>query len=81
MISPLDACAQYLGELVHVWNQNHPDEPLSSQEIVLTVPASFDPAARELTMEAAHKAGLLKAQLFEEPQSAFYSWIQSRGDS
>ncbi len=81
MISPLEACTHYLGELVHAWNNVHPDEPLGSQEIVLTVPASFDPAARELTLEAAHKAGLEKAQLFEEPQSAFYSWIQSRGDS
>ena len=80
MVSPIDACANYLGELILAWNQEHPDDPLSSQEIVLTVPASFDAAARELTIEAANKAGLGQVQLFEEPQSAFYAWIQSRGE-
>ena len=80
MVSPIDACANYLEELLHAWNQKHPADPLSSQEIVLTVPASFDAAARELTIEAANKAGLGQVQLFEEPQSAFYAWIQSRGE-
>ena len=80
MVSPIDACANYLSELILAWNQEHPDDPLASQEIVLTVPASFDAAARELTIEAANKAGLGQVQLFEEPQSAFYAWIQSRGE-
>jgi hypothetical protein len=80
MVSPIDACANYLNELLLAWNQKHPADPLSSQEIVLTVPASFDAAARELTIEAANRAGLGQVQLFEEPQSAFYAWIQSRGD-
>jgi len=80
MISPLDACASYLQELSLAWNQKHPDQPLGSQDIVLTVPASFDAVARELTLEAASRAGLSQVQLFEEPQSAFYAWIQSRQD-
>ncbi len=80
MVSPIEACSHYLAELVFAWNRENPDFPLGSQEIVLTVPASFDAAARELTIEAATKAGLGKVQLFEEPQSAFYAWIQSRGE-
>ena len=56
-----------------------PDEPLDQQEISLTVPASFDPAARELTAEAARTVGIGHAILLEEPQSALYSWIQQSG--
>lgn len=76
-ISPLQASTHYLRHMRDAWNDRFPDDPLSEQELVITVPASFDPAARELTVEAAHKLGLRHAILLEEPQSALYSWIQS----
>lgn len=63
------------------WLHLHPNAPLSEQDLVLTVPASFDPAARELTVEAARAVGLNHAILLEEPQAALYSWIeQTKGD-
>jgi len=78
-ISPLEASTQYLRHMRDAWNVQFPDAPLSEQEVVITVPASFDPAARELTVEAAHAVGLRQAILLEEPQSALYSWIQTSG--
>lgn len=75
-ISPLDASIQYLEHLKQAWNHEHPHDPLDQQEVAITVPASFDPAARELTAEAARTIGLGHAILLEEPQSALYSWIQ-----
>ncbi|QSA97180.1 Hsp70 family protein [Methylococcus sp. EFPC2] len=78
-VSPLQASIHYLRHLRDAWNAQYPDAPLSEQELVITVPASFDPAARELTVEAAHAVGLRQAILLEEPQSALYSWIQSSG--
>ncbi|MDD5033301.1 MAG: Hsp70 family protein [Methylococcaceae bacterium] len=76
-ISPLQASIHYLRHMRDAWNSRFPDDPLSEQELVITVPASFDPAARELTVEAAHAIGLRQAILLEEPQSALYSWIQT----
>ncbi len=76
-ISPLGATVDYLRHMRDAWNEHFPDDPLSDQELVITVPASFDPAARELTVEAAHSLGLRQAILLEEPQSALYSWIQT----
>ena len=76
-VSPLHASIHYLRHMRDAWNAQYPDAPLSEQELVITVPASFDPAARELTVEAAHAVGLRQAILLEEPQSALYSWIQS----
>ena len=76
-VSPLLAAIHYLRHMRDAWNAAHPDEPLSEQDLVITVPASFDPAARELTVEAAHAVGLRQAILLEEPQSALYSWIQT----
>lgn len=76
-LSPVDASVQYLDHLREAWNQAHPDEPFGKQEVVLTVPASFDPAARELTAEAAATAGYENLTLLEEPQAALYSWVQS----
>lgn len=76
-VSPLQASIEYLRHMRDAWNARHPDAPLSEQDLVITVPASFDPAARELTVEAAHAVGLCQAILLEEPQSALYSWIQS----
>lgn len=76
-VSPLQASIRYLEHLRDAWNHRHPDAPLQNQDVVLTVPASFDPAARELTAEAARESGLENLVLLEEPQAAFYSWIQS----
>lgn len=78
-ISPLDASVAYLTHLREAWNAANPGEPLAEQELVITVPASFDPAARELTAEAAERAGLGHAVLLEEPQAALYSWIEKSG--
>ena len=76
-LSPLTASVRYLEHLRDAWNHQHPDSPLAEQEVTLTVPASFDPAARELTAEGAVSAGLHHLVLLEEPQAALYSWIQS----
>ncbi len=74
--SPYQASLEYLEHLRDAWNHAHPDQPLQAQHLVITVPASFDPAARELTAEAACAIGLTQAILLEEPQAALYSWIQ-----
>jgi molecular chaperone DnaK (HSP70) len=74
-VSPLQASIRYLEHLRDAWNHSHPNAPLSQQDTTLTVPASFDPAARELTAEAAKEAGLEKLVLLEEPQAALYSWL------
>ncbi len=75
-ISPLEASIRYLEHMKAAWDYEHPDAPLEKQDLVITVPASFDPAARELTAEAARTTGIGHAILLEEPQSALYSWIQ-----
>ena len=75
--SPLDASMRYLEHLRDAWNHGHPDAPLGDQELTITIPASFDPAARELTAEAARAAGYERVTVLEEPQAALYSWIQS----
>ena len=80
-VSPLDASIRYLEHLRSAWDQQYPDAPLAEQDVVLTVPASFDPAARELTAEAAGAVGLGHLVLLEEPQAALYHWIlAARGD-
>jgi molecular chaperone DnaK (HSP70) len=76
-LSPLDASVHYLRHLQQAWDHQHPDAPLRDQVVTITVPASFDPAARELTAEAARLAGLGHAVLLEEPQAALYSWLGS----
>ena len=75
VLSPVDVSTAVLAQIRDAWNQDHSDAPLSEQEIVLTVPASFDEEARELTVQAAREAGLEKLTLVEEPAAAFYSWI------
>ena len=75
-ISPLTASVRYLSHLRDAWNTAHPDAPFAAQDITVTIPASFDPAARELTAEAAQQAGYPQLTLLEEPQAALYSWIQ-----
>ncbi len=81
-VSPIAAAARYLAHLRAAWNQRFGAEaPLEDQEIVLTVPASFDAAARELTTTAAAQAGLKHLTLLEEPQAALYAWIDAMGES
>jgi len=74
-ISPLAASAGYLAYLRAAWNTRFPRHPLQDQDIVLTIPASFDEGARALTLEAAHLAGLPRLRLLEEPQAALYDWL------
>jgi molecular chaperone DnaK (HSP70) len=78
-VSPLEASIRYLTHLREAWNHAHPDAPFGEQDITVTIPASFDPAARELTAEAASAAGYGQMTLLEEPQAALYSWIQKSG--
>jgi len=75
-VSPLEASTRYLNHLRKAWEQAHPDAPFGEQAVTVTIPASFDPAARELTAEAARHAGYTNLTLLEEPQAALYSWIQ-----
>ncbi len=79
-LSPVEASARYLAHMRAAWNHAHPGEPLERQEVVLTLPASFDEIARELTVRAAARAGLPRVVLIEEPQAAFYAWIDAHGD-
>ncbi len=83
-ISPLEATTRYLRHLADAWNytiaRDVPANRIEAQEIVLTVPASFDAAARELTVEAARAAGLEHLTLLEEPQAAFYAWLDAHRD-
>src|SRR5262245_54849234 len=80
-VSPVEASAYYLKHLVDIWNHDIAkevaDHRLENQDIILTVPASFDAVARELTVEAARAAGLDNITLLEEPQAAFYAWIDA----
>jgi molecular chaperone DnaK (HSP70) len=81
-VSPLDASAQYLRHLESAWQHKLGREfPLEDQEVILTVPASFDAAARDLTLEASKRAGLPNVTLLEEPQAALYAWIEAMGES
>ena len=75
VLSPVEVSSAILAQIRDAWNQTHPNDPLAAQDIVLTVPASFDEEARELTVQAARDAGLEKLTLVEEPAAAFYSWI------
>ena len=74
-ISPLEASTEYLQHLRAAWDQAHPEAQLENQSVLITVPASFDAAARELTQRAARQAGYPEAIIIEEPQAAFYAWI------
>ena len=76
-VSPLEASTRYLKHLRAAWDNAHADAPFTQQAVTVTIPASFDPAARELTAEAARAAGYENVTLLEEPQSALYSWIQN----
>jgi hypothetical protein len=80
-VSPVEASADFLRHIRDAWNArfatDDPSRRLETQEVMLTVPASFDEAARELTLDAARRAGLQAITLLEEPQAAFYCWIVS----
>ena len=75
-ISPVEASTLYLSHLRDAWNEVHPSEPFDSHQVLVTVPASFDQVARELTLKAAEQAGYGGVILLEEPQAAFYAWIE-----
>jgi molecular chaperone DnaK (HSP70) len=86
-LSPVEVSARYLRHLVEAWDQKHAsgrgkqEGQIEAQEVILTVPASFDAAARELTMQAAMQAGLPNVTLLEEPQAALYAWIEAMGEN
>ncbi len=82
-LSPVEASSQYLQYLRTVWDAQHTagGSSLRQQDVLLTVPASFDEEARELTRRAAEQAGLERVTLLEEPQAAFYAWLESQADA
>jgi molecular chaperone DnaK (HSP70) len=75
-LSPVEASRRYLEHLRAAWDLKMPDAAFIEQEIFVTVPASFDAVARELTLQAAEQAGFQNLLLLEEPQAAFYAWIE-----
>ena len=83
-ISPFEATIRYLKHLAEAWNATHAKElashKLEQQDVILTVPASFDAAGRDLTVEAARAAGFEHVTLLEEPQAAFYAWLDGQGE-
>ncbi|MFO7157145.1 MAG: Hsp70 family protein [Pseudomonadota bacterium] len=80
-VSPIEASARYLQHVREAWDHLHPEMPLAELDLVLTVPASFDAVARDLTVEAARMAGLAERMtLLEEPQAALYAWVASHPD-
>jgi hypothetical protein len=84
-LSPVEASAEYLRHLRQAWDarvnaKKNPELALGAQQVLLTVPASFDEEARELTLRAADAAGLKQVTLLEEPQAAFYAWIDAQGE-
>ena len=80
-VSPVEASALLLSHIAAAWNAAHPNAPLAQQEVVITVPASFDEVARALTVSAARQAGLEHFTLVEEPQAAFYDFTAHHRDN
>ena len=78
--SPVEASRRYLEHLRHAWDAKMPDAPFTEQHVLVTVPASFDAVARDLTLKAAEQAGYQNITLLEEPQAAFYAWIERHPD-
>ena len=74
-LSPVEVSSRYLKHIRQAWDAKFKSEPLADQDVVITLPASFDEVARELTVEAAAKAGLKRVVLIEEPLAAFYAWV------
>lgn len=79
-MSPLEACAEVLRHLKEAWNERMPEASFANQTILITVPASFDPSARQLVQEAAEQAGYPAIILLEEPQAAFYAWLHAHAE-
>ncbi len=79
-VSPVEASRRYLEHLRQAWDSKMPDAPFAEQQLLVTVPASFDAVARELTLKAAEQAGYQNLLLLEEPQAAFYAWIERHPD-
>src|SRR5215831_4928683 len=79
-LSPVVVSSRYLAHIAAAWNTRFPEHPLQRQEVTLTVPASFDAVARELTVTAAQQAGLQHLVLLEEPQAALYAWVHTHQD-
>ncbi|HXB69503.1 MAG TPA: Hsp70 family protein, partial [Candidatus Acidoferrales bacterium] len=79
-VSPVEASRRFLEHLSQAWDTKMPDAPFALQQVLVTVPASFDAVARELTLEAARQAGYKNITLLEEPQAAFYAWIERHPD-
>jgi len=86
-VSPVEASARYLTHIANAWNhqfahgKGKEEQTAARQEVILTVPASFDAAARDLTLKAATQAGLKNVTLLEEPQAALYAWLEATGES
>ncbi|MEI8378903.1 MAG: Hsp70 family protein [Planctomycetota bacterium] len=80
-LSPVTVSARYLQQYREAWDAKFPEHPLADQDFVLTLPASFDEVARELTVKAARQAGLNRVVLIEEPQAAFYAWIDKHAQT
>jgi molecular chaperone DnaK (HSP70) len=78
-ISPIQTTAAYLRHIRTAWNRRQSDDEafLEHQMVIITVPASFDEVAREMTLEAANAAGMNRVILLEEPLAAFYSWLMT----
>ena len=74
VLSPVEVSTRVIACLVNEWSRQN-NLPIGEQHVVLTVPASFDEEARELTVAAAREAGIERLTLLEEPAAAFYSWI------
>ncbi|RME75672.1 MAG: Hsp70 family protein [Planctomycetota bacterium] len=79
-ISPVDAQRRILEHVARAWDHAYPDRPIETEQLLLTVPASFDVIARSLTLNAAREAGLGELTLLEEPQAAFYAWLDAMGE-
>jgi len=79
-LSPVEVSARYIRHVREAWDAKFPEHPLARQDFVLTLPASFDEVARELTIKAAAAAGLSRVVLIEEPQAVFYAWIDAHAD-
>ncbi len=79
-VSPVEASRRYLEHLREAWDSKMQDAPFVEQQVLVTVPASFDAVARELTLKAAEEAGYKNLLLLEEPQAAFYAWIERHPD-
>ena len=81
LLSPVEASRRYLEHIRRMWDREHPTGLLADQEVIVTLPASFDEVARQLTLQAAKDAGLSNVVLIEEPQAAFYAWLFRNQDN